>query len=732
MAFGFKSKKKKDKFQEVNPLLDSGDVSEEDVAKKDIHEISEYADLIAPDGVDPFNMSFLVLNDHGRDVFIRTFYVSKLPTNAEFAVSFARLLNTSDSVASVFVNPMGAKKAQNSLNRDVVGIETETLQANKRGDSNRARKLMARLSNINGWAARVENSFSKLNEVAFLISIYADEKSDLDKKTSDLFYAVEKTSIELSNCYGYQYEAYLANQPSNNIIQYVSTKITDKLPKGLDFHRMDQEAVATIFNHTSSELFHDDGIYVGFNLDDGSPVIHHLYNKTHKGYGMIVAGTTGGGKSLTLKLLISRYLQDEFRFVLLDSDSTGRRGEFSSITRKFNGVNYYLAPDSHEILNIFEIDEEMAYDETTGQEWRTLDIKSKIIDAKHIVMAIVNKHDNVALFGTHAFTIETLIGDTIQDLYMQIGLKDGDAESLYEQGDEGFLGSGKKKKKLPVLSDFFSKIIYYKTVERDKSKLPAYTMLIDAIKPYIREKIICHECAKDTFTNDEFETMETLGDDGVRYRKCSCGGHVERVIGTQPYFDGQSTINIEYDTRIVNIDISQLHENEKPVAQTIALSYIKEKFIKKNAANPDKAKGLGVVFDELAKTFKYESARQVVAEVYRIARKRFVAPITATQSIADYIMHEDTKAIIKNASTQLILAHMPQDTEVLEDLVELKPTQARAVVTFDVGEAYLIDNRKAVHMKIDYFPHVEAKYLETDIKKLKMLRQAEIKESLSA
>ena len=706
-------------------LIGSGKINNEAVKIYDVD--YELLDILAPDGCEPRNNGHLIINDFGNDIYIRTLYVSDLPTNADFAVTFSSILNYPDSNASVIIDALDQDKASSSLDKDILNIETE--MEKKNASRNQIRKLQAKRNDVETFAYKAENNHSRMSMVAILISIYADSLTELNKRTADLFHAARKNTIQLVNCYGYQYEAFMAQSPLNNSNKYLNkaNSVMTSLPEGITWHRMDQHALACIFNHTTVELYHESGVYMAYSLSDRSPIVIDLYDKSHKGYGVVISGTTGGGKSLTLKQFMSRSLEEGFKFVLLDSESPGKRGEYTSVTEEFNGVNYYFAPGSKEILNIFEIEEEEVYDEVTGKEWITLELNEKIIDVKHNIMSMVQRGKSSEMLGLHYYSVESIISDITQDLYRKMNLIEGDASSLYESSSStgsGLISSGRKKKKLPVLSDFYVELIKYKAREVDETKLTAISILLVTMKEYVRELRVCHSCGK-VHTVGEFKELQPIADESVRYRKCLCEGQVEHIQGTQPYYDGQSTISVT-NRRIVNLDISQLNENEKPIAQAIALSYIKEKFIKKNAMNPLKAQKLGVVFDEVHKTFKYEDARELVINVYRIARKRHVAPITATQSLADYTLYPDTDGIIKNAVMLIILAHKVKDMKALSELTELTDTQIRQVVMADVGECYIVDNGKAVHAKIDYLKHVEAKYLETNIDELKKIRENEI------
>ena len=87
---------------------------------------------------------------------------------------------------------------------------------------------------------------------------------------------------------------------------------------------------------------------------------------------------------------------------------------------------------------------------------------------------------------------------------------------------------------------------------------------------------------------------------------------------------------------MVDIDISSLPEDEKNVAQQVGTSYLNEYLIKKNSSNPKKLQKLIILIDEFHRTFPYATARNLVASLYRQARKRYVSMVTITQALTDY------------------------------------------------------------------------------------------------
>ena len=66
--------------------------------------------------------------------------------------------------------------------------------------------------------------------------------------------------------------------------------------------------------------------------------------------------------------------------------------------------------------------------------------------------------------------------------------------------------------------------------------------------------------------------------------------YVREYEGQMAYFDGQSTFELTENIPFINLDISGLEERfARPLAQQILLSWIWEKFVKKNSEDRNKA-----------------------------------------------------------------------------------------------------------------------------------------------
>lgn len=705
MAFLTRTKKKKKK-QKVSNNTEKNESS--------IFSGGSIKYLVSPNGVNPNPNGYTIIHDNGKDIYVRCFYIDKMPTRSVFAYTFSDLFQFSNSTISVFINPMMEGKASKEMDNNIMSLESEKDIAIDKGDRNRARRVGKKLSQAEYWAEAIETGENKVFNVAFLITIFANSLEKLDIKSGDLYSLARSKDIDISATYAFHPEAYQSNLPLNRIYSVGVDKLKQDMVK---FHVMDKLSLSTIFAHTNYNFSHHNGVVIGRNLFTGKILSFDIYDKSHNGYGCLIAGATGSGKSTFVKTALSRYESFDYRIVSLDTEARGNKGEYTKLATQLDGVNYRICSDSDQIMNLFELDVHIEFDEDILQEFPVLKVFNKVQDCKHIILTMVRKNNKENPDFEMSTALERIVTDNIQELYDERGIKNMDIDSLYELGEShvnGRITSGQKKKKeLPVLSDFVYKALLYRKRNVNEHHKKAINVLIDAMLDYVRELIYCPECLA-RYTSEEYRQLE--GED--HNKVCKCGKHVIKQNGSMPYFDGQSTLEIDYHTPMVNIDISQLHETEKPIAQGVALNFINENFIKRNSMNPAKAKKLIVLFDETHKLLPYDEAREFLINVYRTARKRLVSPWTATQSLKDYCLNKDTLAIISNTVSKFILRHETNDRKTLKETSILTDSQIDIIMALDIGQTCLIDKNEVVFLKVDTL-EIEKDIYETDISKIK-------------
>lgn len=707
VSFFWRKKQKKDTPNVLRSDSDSGESK---------NEISSIRKLVAPDGVNPNPLSYFVINDNGSDVYVRTFTVDLMPKRTVFAITFSTLFNFERVTSSVLIEPMSEGAAADLLDKTVVEIETNIITARKGGDSNSVRKLRGKLNETEDWARRIETGENTFYRVGFLFTLFADSLENLNDASDTFRNLAKEKQIGLTSCFAIQPEAYLSNMPFNCRYRSACGSIKSS---GIKLHHMDKLSISTIFNHIQNDFYHRKGIIIGRNMFSWRPVGYDPYDVSHNGYNISFSGMTGTGKSATIKILASRLTsKNNYCFVCIDSQKKGDRGEYSMLADILCGVNYQIGNNDSIIINPFELDEEVEWSELRG-EYTVLRLNDKIAEAtNNIMMFVVGVKDNID-FNTSVF-IERIVTDITTELYQNAGIKENNPDSLYEKGKgmiNNVVSSGKTKKLLPTITDFYKLALIKNRENLLKEHQLAYRIILDTLKDRVKELHFCPKC------NIFYNKMEMDHLDGT----CRCGKEkIISIYGIKSFYDGQSTVSLKTKSRFTNIDISGLPEDERPVARKIALSFVLEEFIKKNAINPKKTKKLSVIVDEVHENFKYLFAVRSLDYTSRTSRKRLVSLWTATQTLKDYNRMAETEALLTQAVTKFVFKQPYNDREWVKKSLNLTSGQVDKLLELGgdptdkdetnerKGEVCIVDNGKVCFCKIDYLKEAEAVFAETD------------------
>lgn len=678
-------------------------------------------DALSMDGVDPNPLSYMVINDCGRDCYVRNFFIHTMPKRVQFATSFAPLFDYENCVASVFMFPVPESKSIRQLDNRIVKIESEWTQAVKDGDRNRQRKMKDKMRRTEMWAQNIESGEDSLYEVGFLFTIFADSLENLNLESQKFVLTGRNKGMELCSCYGVHPEAFLSNAPFNHIYSLSLDSFNIIKSTGIKMQVMDKYSLATVFHHTNSSFTHKNGIPAGRNMHTGEPTLYDPYDKSHNGYNVLFTGMTGTGKSAAMKMFIARLKHKHFRFVSIDFEKKGGRGEFSNIAEMLSGVSFQIKNDSKYRINPFDIKPQLEWDEPTDTEFLTLRLSDKISNLVHIIMTMICGEDEQIEFNMNK-SINAILRNAITKLYSDRGIVDGKPDSVYELGrvlENGVMTDGLVEKQMPTFSDLYLMIAKLRTEDKEDAHTTAYTVILDAIGDCVKHVIYNRETAK-RYTPEEYEELKKVDSKELE--------NIIEVRGTKYYFDGQSTIEFTEDTPYINIDISDLPKDDKPIAQEFACDFVEENFMKKNSENPRKAKKCVVICDEAHNMFPYKDARMYLSNWYRTARKRHISVWTCTQALKDCDGYPETEAIITNATSIFLFKQAYQHASYLKEKTILTDSQISKVLQIGgdpneedgehKGECCLIDNNQVVFLKIDYLPS-ERYIVETNISKIK-------------
>ena len=133
--------------------------------------------------------------------------------------------------------------------------------------------------------------------------------------------------------------------------------------------------------------------------------------------------------------------------------------------------------------------------------------------------------------------------------------------------------------------------------------------------------------------------------------------YCRKFDGQMAYFDGQSTFELMDGNPFININLSELEEKfARPLAQQILLSWVWEKYVKKNSENKSQARQKRVLVDEAWMLLDYPEAVQFLNTMARRARKRNVSLTVVSQKFQDFYEKKEAQAVLTSSDVKLLLA----------------------------------------------------------------------------
>ncbi len=698
-------------------------------------------EVVAPDGVDTGPLSYLILHDGGKDVYVRTFTIVSMPRRDKFATTFAGLLDFPNCTSSIFVRPISEEQMIHKMDRHITMLSSEQISAGE--DINRRRKLRAQLQDANSFAEQVENGENRFFSVGFVFTLYASSVRELNNMTANFRSEALQKNIQITSCFAVQAEAFMKNAPFNDTVSTGSIKISSDAVK---YFQMDKRSISAIYNYTQSSYSHKSGVALGRDIFTGSPIVFDVYDGSHDGFTIVIAGKTGCGKSATIKMLACRQVIHGYHFVAVDSQARKgmSEGEYAGLAQLCDGVNFQISNKSREVMNIFEVAETTKTEKDENneiREVRTLELSDKVSMVSSVLSTMVRDTDSGKDASLELNTyIHRILIDNITQMYKSFGIVDGDPDSLYTstdsvQASDIHLSSGRAVKKLPTLTDFYKQVLLSDRDNKDDTLRAAYNIIIMSLRDFVKE-LYYSDLTRTFFTKDQYEKLPLM--EGGAGRKYLNDMHqtesVVEIHGYRAYFDGQSTVHITRDCPFTNIDISQLPDSEKKLARQVAIDFVNENFIKKNSENINSADKLEVIFDECHEMFSNQYCLETIDNVVRTARKRNVAIILSSQTIKEYDNHPETQAILKQAAVKFVFKQDMQDHDYLMKTLGLTAAQVDYILNNlggnpsdesdknrHRGEVCIIDNKQVAFCKVDYRKNTEALPVETDARGIEAL-----------
>ena len=656
---------KKKKNKEVLPqeeIISSDSITESSLEVNK----STLKDLLAPSGIDASHYDYLeIFSKVSR--FARTFYLTTIPRQATFPYFLSGIYEFGDVNTSVFITPISETKSQNELNKQIVELQSERYVAHDRGDINRESVLATKQAEAESLRDQIAAGYNKLFDATIICTLFAYTKDELDKMSELLAMEASKNLLGLKTAWALQEEGFKSNLPLN------SNKITRK-------HTFDRGSMATVFPFVNADAGHDTGVPIGINKQTGLPVIFDNFNSSLTNYNMIIFGKSGAGKSVTIKTIMARSaILMGVENLVLDAE-----GEYVVVAEALRGINVDIAPNSNTIINIFDIETEIEKDEITGRDRYILNVENKVEDVTQALLTMARgatKSEEV-----NELT-KQIIAEIASEEYAAKGIT-SDPNSLYEDtfgdldSDSRDFNVTKRKKEMPTIGSWYDRLSEKAKSNDNETYKFHYDYLLKVMRQYVR-----------------------------------------KFDGQMAYFDGQSTFDLQDGSLFININISKLEERfARPLAQQILLSWIWEKYVKKNSEDKTKARNKRVLVDEAWMLLPYPEAVDFLNTMARRARKRNVSLTVVSQKFQDFYENKGVQAVLTSAETKLFLAQDKSEIEYLQEVFKLSEGEANFLITCTRGEGLI---------KIGYSSAViairptqrEFEFVETNLTKMIEMRK---------
>ena len=645
---------KKNKKSQIDDFNIRNDYSSDEEVK--ILHKKTIKELIAPSGIDASNIDHLEIASNVKR-YARSFFVSALPRMCTFPEIFRDMYMFGDINTSIYINPVDEAKSQNDLNRTINELETERIVAADRGNINRESSLSQKRYEAEGLRDEIAAGYNKLYEASVISTLFTYNLEDLDRMTKMLSAEMSKSLVGIKSAWAMQEEAFQSNLPLAQ----------NKIKKT---HTFDRRSMATVFPFTTSEVGHTTGIPLGFNKQTGVPILFDNFHSSLSNYNMVIFAKSGAGKSVTMKTLISRSAV----LMGIQSLALDAEGEYSLVAESLGGVNVVLSPNSKTVINVFDIETEIGKDEITGREKTILNVENKVEDVTQALLTMARGSTRSAEVNE---VTKQIIAETVAQEYAALGITNNPG-SLYETGESGSGDIlGRSKKKMPTIGSWYKRLQKNAEMNQNPDYRFHYSYLLKVMKQYIRE-----------------------------------------YDGQMVYFDGQSTFDLLDGTLFINLDISQLEERfARPLAQQILLSWIWEKYVKKNSEDRRKAAKKRVLVDEAWMLLPYPEAVDFLNTMARRARKRNVSLAIISQRFQDFYEKPEVQAVLTSSDTKLLLAQDKAEIQYVKEVFKLSEGEAGFLTTCNRGEGLLKVGADTAILQITPTAK-EFEFVETNLNKL--------------
>lgn len=570
--------------------------------------------------------------------YVRSFVIKGYPSRVIIGWLREFFGYRGDMDVVVHIVPSNERTALDELTAKITQYEAQYMTELQKGSVKNTTSLQSKLEALYQQRAKLEQNYESMFHVSTLCSIYNHDLKELNKESQKFQSRIAGQKMDVMALSLRQDDGFRTVSP------YLTSEINDYA------RNMNTGALSTMFPFYNADVNHPGGIFIGRNRLLNTPVFINFWNKKLLGNAnLFISGASGSGKTYLVSLITLRSAIDGVNTVIIDPEN-----EYGPVCKAAGGVTIRIAPDSENMMNPFDIDEEVVVDDKgvpTGEI--KVDIKGKVSELLNLFSVMVSGSSNnsgAALSGT----LKSDISEVLMKLYADFEIT-SDPESLYKKDEsfdekKGELKNTKVLKKMPTMSDFYKALGKLVNERQDTDKdLKNFYKLISL------------------FTK--------TGDSGI-YDLFDC----------QTNFESLSLNN----TPVIRFDIQGIEDDVlRPIGMHIVLSWIWNKFIKKNVTIRKR-----VVADEawmmLQRTFAgSDYTAKFLENCARRIRKYNGSLCCASQNFREFVNRDEGLAVLTNTAVKMFLKQEPEDVHAVGDRFILSDGEKEFLLSAGRGDTLI-------------------------------------------
>jgi type IV secretory pathway VirB4 component len=297
--------------------------------QKELEGFEKIKELMAPPGAN-FSLDYFQIGD----IYGRTLLVLEYPSYLIGAWLSKVIILDEPFNLSLFFYPIDTGATLKRLEKQLARIEAQIREREEKGQV-RSPELETAYKNVEELRDLLVQAEERMLKVSLYITLFANDKKELDLKTKKLLKTFESSLISAKQVMFQQKEGFMSTLPL--CLDEINTS-----------YHLNSSTASSFFPFISTDIVDEKGIFMGINLIDGGVVIldRFKYENPH----LLILARSGSGKSYTAKLEIMRSLMMNMEVIVLDPEN-----EYKSICDVYGGSFIPLSLRTDHNLNPFDL-----------------------------------------------------------------------------------------------------------------------------------------------------------------------------------------------------------------------------------------------------------------------------------------------------------------------------------------------------------------------------------------